>query len=195
MARSSYSHRQTIRYFASNHPLLQRMVRIFTRLCSNAASSSSTAAAEFLQRISTNGTFVQEQLLDPNQLQKLSLALHRPTMYKSLRIDSNPPPQGTPLPPGYHLAYFTPSGCEQDLGIDGTDRMVNPPHPFTRRMWAGGSMHWVRDNLLRVGERVRETTDIISASPKITRVGDEMIVVGVKKTYENDAGVALVDKR
>ncbi|OBT53573.1 hypothetical protein VE04_05982 [Pseudogymnoascus sp. 24MN13] len=96
------------------------MVRISMRLCSKAASSSAAAAAEFLQRTSKAGSFVQEQFLDPNQLQKLSLTLGRPTLYKSLRIDSKPPPQGTPLPPGYHLAYFTPSGCEQELGRDGT---------------------------------------------------------------------------
>lgn len=79
--------------------------------------------------------------------------------------------------------------------MDGTDRMVNPPYPFTRRMWAGGSLHWARDNLLRVGQTVKEKTDIISAVPKTTRVGEEMIVVGVKKTFENDAGLALVDNR
>ncbi|KFY72013.1 hypothetical protein V499_07825 [Pseudogymnoascus sp. VKM F-103] len=171
------------------------MVRISMRLCSKAASSSAAAAAEFLQRTSKAGSFVQEQFLDPNQLQKLSLTLGRPTLYKSLRIDSKPPPQGTPLPPGYHLAYFTPSGCEQELGLDGTDRTVNPPHPFTRRMWAGGSLHWVRDNLLKVGQTVRETTEVMSAIPKTTREGEEMIVVGVKKTFENDAGIALVDTR
>lgn len=171
------------------------MVRILKRLYSSAASLSSSAAAEFLQHASKNGPLVREQLLDPSQLQKLSLTLNRPALYRSLKIDLHTPPEGTPLPPGYHLAYFTPTGCEDDLGVDGTDRAVNPPHPFTRRMWGGGSLHWMGNNLLRVGQTVRETTKVISAEAKMTRAGDEMIVVGVEKSFENEAGVALVDKR
>ncbi|RFU32358.1 hypothetical protein B7463_g4000, partial [Scytalidium lignicola] len=171
------------------------MVRPSLRLSSSVSSSASKAATQFLERAAKNGVLVQEQLFDGNQLQKLSLALNRSLMYKSLNIYSRPPPNGTPLPPGYHLVYFTPNGCEQDLGIDGTDRTVNPPHPFTRRMWAGGSVQWARDNRLRIGQAVRETTEILSAQPKTTRGGEPMIVVDVKKTFENEKGLAVTENR
>lgn len=109
----------------------------------------------------------------------------------------NPPPEGVSVPPGYHLVYFTPSILEQNLGLDGTDRTVNPLSPFTRRMWAGGELTWSQDpnRYLRVGQEVQETTTIRSAEPKRLKTGEEMCVVGVVKTYENAAGVALVDKR
>lgn len=62
-------------------------------------------------------------------------------------------------------------------------------------------MRWPRDasgklNLLRVGQEVRETTKILSAEPKVVRkTGEEMVVVGVEKTFENEDGVAVVDQR
>lgn len=41
-----------------------------------------------------------------------------------------------------------------------------------------------------------ETTKLLSAEPKIIKkTGDEMIVVGVEKTFENENGVALIDRR
>lgn len=135
------------------------------------------------------------QLLDANQLQRLSLTLGRPNLYANLSIHETLPGNGTPLPPGYHLAYFTPAALPSELGRDGTDRAFNPEQPFMRRMWAGGEVQWSRDNVLRVGEVVTETTKLISAEPKVTRTGDEMIVVRVEKTFENASGVALVDRR
>ncbi|KAF3482914.1 uncharacterized protein GIQ15_02238 [Arthroderma uncinatum] len=69
-------------------------------------------------------------------------------------------------------------------------------------MWAGGEMLWPRGggserpNLLRVGQTVTETTRLLSAEPKIIRkTSEEMVVVGVEKTFENEDGVALIDKR
>jgi hydroxyacyl-ACP dehydratase HTD2-like protein with hotdog domain len=86
---------------------------------------------------------------------------------------------------------------EEALGRDGTDTTFNPPSPFTRRMWAGGELEWLGgdNNKLRVGQQVTETTKLISAVGKKTRAGEEMIVVGVEKAFENEDGVALIDKR
>jgi len=42
---------------------------------------------------------------------------------------------------------------------------------------------------------VTETTKLVSAVGKMTRAGEEMVVVGVEKSYENEQGVALIDKR
>jgi hydroxyacyl-ACP dehydratase HTD2-like protein with hotdog domain len=64
-------------------------------------------------------------------------------------------------------------------------------------MWAGGELEWVAgaNNGLKVGQRVTETTKLISSVGKKTRAGEEMVVVGVEKEYDNGEGVALIDRR
>ena len=156
---------------------------------------SHEVASEFLSRSHQRGPLVQKQTLDGNQLQRLGQSLGRKELFQGVPVAGKPPANGTALPPGYHLVYFTPSAFESELGKDGSDRTFNPPPPFTRRMWAGGDMVWSRDNLLRVGEVVTETTTVVKAEPKRTRDGADMIVVGVEKRFENEAGTALLDKR
>ena len=56
--------------------------------------------------------------------------------------------------------------------------------------WVGGDA-----NRLKVGQQVQETTKLISAVGKRTKAGEEMVVVGVEKTYENEIGIALIDRR
>ncbi|KAL1966394.1 hypothetical protein VTN77DRAFT_4536 [Rasamsonia byssochlamydoides] len=192
----------------SKRPALARLVA-FQRVCTFSTSSYNTSSASsiasaFLSRFQSQGPQVRTQILDANQLQLLSLTLDRPTLYPGtadLSRNAPAPATGTPIPPGYHLVYFTPAFLEHDLGADGTDTSYNPDAPFTRRMWAGGEVRWPRDsngklNLLRVGQEVRETTRVLSAEPKVVRkTGEEMIVVGVEKTFENEEGVAVVDRR
>src|SRR4051812_43056863 len=100
------------------------------------ASNATLVAAQFLSRAQSLPPLIQTQLLDANQIQRLSATLSRPELSKAL------PSNGTPLPACYHLAYFTPSQIEEELGRDGTDTTFNPPRPFTRRMWAGGELDW-----------------------------------------------------
>ncbi|EFQ99992.1 hypothetical protein MGYG_03000 [Nannizzia gypsea CBS 118893] len=175
--------------------------------------SASDIAGKFLAKFQSIGPQKRKQVLDANQLQLLSLTLNKNHLYPGYPPLSVPPSQaasqclsapivGTPIPPGYHLVYFTPQFLEEHLGPDGTDISYNPDPPFTRRMWAGGEMIWPRSkgdgrpNLLRVGQEATETTRLLSAEPKIIKkTGDEMIVVGVEKVFENENGVALVDKR
>jgi hydroxyacyl-ACP dehydratase HTD2-like protein with hotdog domain len=164
--------------------------RLFTTSSRN-ASSASDACSELLSRFHNAPVSTRTQLLDGNQLRLLAITLNRtPTSFQAF-------PNGTPIPPGHHLVYFTPPITESELGLDGTDRTVNPLSPFSRRMWAGGELSWSQDEhaQLRVGQEVRETTKLISAEPKKLKSGGEMLVVGVEKTFENDKGVALVDKR
>ncbi|KAF1923439.1 uncharacterized protein M421DRAFT_425812 [Didymella exigua CBS 183.55] len=165
--------------------------RLFTTTTHRRASAAEASEEIFKRFGNGKPVSIRKQILDANQLQLLSITLNRtPT-------SNNPPPEGTPVPPGYHLAYFTPSIIESELGLDGTDRTVNPLSPYTRRMWAGGELTWAQDanELLRVGQEVRETTKLLSAEPKKLKSGGEMLVVGVEKTFENDRGIALVDKR
>ena len=140
-------------------------------------------------------TIRRRQLLDPNQLQRLSLTLGRSNLYSDHPIHEKVSSISAPLPPGYHLAYFTPAALPHELGRDGTDLIFSPDRPFTRRMWAGGELRWMNNNPLRVGDIAKETTKLLSAEPKVTRAGEEMIVVGVEKTFENSHGVALIDRR
>lgn len=141
------------------------------------------------------------QTLDGHQLQKLSLTLHRPHLHPGLDISSAPPRRGTPLPPGYHLAYFSPAAAEADLGPDGTDRTFNAPAPFTRRMWAGGSMRWAAAAVvppLRVGDDVEERTRLVAATAKRShRDGAEMVLVEVEKEFWGPGAPApaVVDRR
>ncbi|KAM6481711.1 hypothetical protein HDV62DRAFT_380682 [Trichoderma sp. SZMC 28011] len=104
-------------------------------------------------------------------------------------------PTGTPIPPAYHLVYFTPDDLEAELGADGSDRTFNAPAPFTRRMWAGGQMKFERENPLRVGEEVEEHTKLISAVAKTSRSAGEMVLVEVEKKMYGSQGLALVDTR
>ncbi|EEP77433.1 conserved hypothetical protein [Uncinocarpus reesii 1704] len=175
----------------------------FSSSMATSTTSASTIASSFLAKCRSIGPQTRTQILDANQLQLFSLALHRNNIYSNTPALSNaaPPPGGTPIPPGYHLIYFTPAFLESELGVDGTDASYNPDAPFTRRMWAGGEVQWPRTkegklNLLRVGQEVRETTTFLSAEPKVIRkTGEEMIVVGLEKVFENEDGVAVVDRR
>ncbi|CAG7924562.1 unnamed protein product [Penicillium olsonii] len=166
-------------------------------------TDATSVAASFLSRFQSLGPQIRTQTIDANQLQLLSLTLDRPTLFPGTPSLSNgsPPQPATPVPPGYHLAYFTPAFMESELGADGTDASYNPATPFTRRMWAGGEVLWPRGadgkpNLLRVGQNVQETTRVLSAEAKVVKkTGEDMIVVGVEKEFANDHGVSIVDRR
>ncbi|KAF7526698.1 hypothetical protein G7054_g10666 [Neopestalotiopsis clavispora] len=169
----------------SHHGVLRRCI----------ATSASEAASRMTDTFA-NKVFTTRQLLDANQLQKLSLTLGRRELYPGLDVSAEPPPADTPVPPGYHLVYFTPGGLESELGPDGTDRTFNSPAPFTRRMWAGGKMTWPAGPAqLRVGEVAEERTKLLSAVPKKSRDGGEMVLVQVEKEFWGKDGLALTDQR
>ncbi|KAK6837868.1 hypothetical protein PG987_006149 [Apiospora arundinis] len=158
-------------------------------------TTSSRDAADQMMRTFANRVTTRRQVLNGNQLQKLSLTLGRPHLYPGLDVTESPPPEGTPLPPGYHLVYFTPGGLESELGSDGTDKTFNAPSPFTRRMWAGGRMSWKTPAQLLVGKQAEERTRLLSATPKKSRDGGEMVLVEVEKEFWGPDGLALVDQR
>ncbi|KAJ6122747.1 hypothetical protein N7512_005212 [Penicillium capsulatum] len=182
-----------------------RLSRSFTTSrCYRADPPAADVAAAFLSRFQSLGPQTRTQHLDANQLQLLTLTLNRPSLFSgspSLSNSPTAPPAGTPVPPGYHLVYFTPAFLESELGADGTDASYNPESPFTRRMWAGGEVLWPRapdgkPNPLRVGQQVSETTRVLSAAPKVVKkTGEDMIVVGVEKEFANEHGVSIVDRR
>ncbi|GLA56640.1 hypothetical protein AtubIFM56815_007455 [Aspergillus tubingensis] len=197
--------RHSTRSLLRPQSLPPQLTRAFSnRPALRTSASASTIATTFLTRFQSLGPQARTQTLDANQLQLLSLTLNRPSLFPKSPSLSNTPtslPTGTPLPAGYHLVYFTPAFLENELGADGTDTSYNPASPFTRRMWAGGEVHWPRGkdgkpNYLRVGQEVQETTRVLSAEPKVVRkTGEEMIVVGVEKEFRNEDGVAVLDRR
>ena len=160
-----------------------------------------------MSKFSKGQTFVRRQLLDANQLRLFSLMLHRPQLWpeeQSKSLEEEEPKDGTPLPPGYHLAYFTPAQLQGRLGQDGTDASVNPNRPFTRRMWAGGSIHWPNSSrkessthVLRVADTVTEVTKVLSCEPKtIKKTGESMLVVGVEKEFRDSKdNLCVLDRR
>lgn len=188
-----------------------RSPRIFTPIASSLAPSPSSSrpsstltakdAASHLLETLGNTVSIRRQLIDANQLQKLALTLGRPVLPGGVDVSELAPPEGTPLPPGYHLVYFTPNGVEADLGSDGTDKSYNAPVPFTRRMWAGGRMKWptteaaTARNELRVGDEAEEHTRLLSATPKASRSAGEMVLVEVEKEIWTPRGLAIVDRR
>lgn len=185
-------------------PLIARRLnatRRFTVSRFHAAPPAATVANSFLSRYQSLGPQTRTQTLDANQLQLLGLTLNHPSLFPNSPSLSNTPPVDTPVPPGYHLVYFTPAFLESELGADGTDASYNPEAPFTRRMWAGGEVLWPRGadgkaNPLRVGQRVSETTRVLSAEAKVVKkTGEDMIVVGVEKEFTNEQGVSIVDRR
>ncbi|MDI1488236.1 MAG: hypothetical protein OHK93_007510 [Ramalina farinacea] len=190
------------------------MTSLLRRRCYSSATSAcrsvaDTLCADLLCNAKQAPPQIRAQALDPDQLHRLSRTLKRPSLYSDLPLEEQVPANqlsgrpvvdyGTPLPPGYHLAYFTPTSHNNELGPDGTDLAFSPPAPFTRRMWAGGRIEWRKDHPLRVGTSLAtETSSLVSAVVKRNRVGEEMIIVSVEKEYRNGPGegeVSLVDRR
>ncbi|KAG8412259.1 hypothetical protein J3458_014445 [Metarhizium acridum] len=174
-------------------PSALRRITPSTRAYTTLSPTSASAAAAHLLETFHNKTLIQHQVLDANQLQKLSLTLNRPTIHAQ-NILTSPPAPGTPIPPGHHLVYFTPGGLESALGPDGTDRTFNAPSPFTRRMWAGGCMSWTASPL-RVGDLVSEHTRLLGAAAKRSKSGGEMVLVEVEKELRGPRGAGVVDRR
>ena len=110
-------------------------------------------------------------------------------------MTKGPPAPGTPIPPGYHLVYFTPSDLESELGPDGTDQTFTPPAPFSRRMWSGGLVRWNPENPLRVGDLVTEETRLLGVTAKTDRKGNPMLLARVGKLFHNEKGFAVEEER
>lgn len=179
-------------------PLVQRRAFSSSQHHHASGATASEAASRMLDTFA-GAVSIRRQVLDANQVQKLALTLGRPTL-GATDISTEAPRVGTPIPAGYHLVYFTPGGLESELSADGTDRTFNAPQPFTRRMWAGGHMSWPdatasEHATLRVGDEVEERTRLVSATPKKSRGGGEMVLVEVEKELCAPRGHTVVDRR
>ena len=170
------------------------------RLSSTDSRDPQVISDAFLAKFANGKPFVATQLLDTNQMRLFSLTLDRPYLHNAAAgpsLEHDAPKEGTPIPPFYHYPYFTPAQLPGILGTDGTDASFNPEAPFTRRMWAGGTVVWSgapKQNYLRVGDTVTETTKVLSCEPKtIKKTGESMLVVGIVKEFHDSKGNLCVE--
>ncbi|EKM55614.1 uncharacterized protein PHACADRAFT_256349 [Phanerochaete carnosa HHB-10118-sp] len=105
------------------------------------------------------------------------------------------PAIGSPLGYGHHLAFFHPRNPENTLRWDGTDVDFCPPEPFTRRMWAGGKIHWKAP--LHVGEKVTAYSEMRDVQKKGFERGSPMVFVKQQIEYKRDGSddVAIEEER
>ncbi|KGB80301.1 hypothetical protein I307_05788 [Cryptococcus deuterogattii 99/473] len=106
-------------------------------------------------------------------------------------------PTGTHLCPGHHLIFFRPKPMLRDLGPDGSSVELNAPPPFTRRMWAGGSMIWSETNSLQVGSPVTQALNIPRVEHKKGMIfvhQQRVLYPGIQETASAD-GWALKETR
>lgn len=105
----------------------------------------------------------------------------------TLDEESVRPSQGTALPPLWHWLYFLPIHKQSELGPDGHALRGGflPPVTRPRRMWAGGQFKFYSP--LRIGDRVKRRSTIVSISEKIGRSGGLTFVKVRHDIFCNDA--------
>jgi len=104
------------------------------------------------------------------------------------------PREGDPVPPGFHWTLFPPLARQSELGPDGHPRRGGflPPVPLPRRMWAGSRIEY--PGLLRVGEKVEQTSVIEKVEHKSGRAG-ALVFVTVRHTVSGAGGPAVVEEQ
>jgi hydroxyacyl-ACP dehydratase HTD2-like protein with hotdog domain len=121
----------------------------------------------------------------PSHLLDVSLQDLLPTIYPVGKTFGDH--AGTPLPQGHHMVYFRPAVPHHQLLPDGCDTLHSPssPTPFTRRMWAGGSVSFdpsANGKLLLDCQRAACVEGIRDVSIK-GRAGEEKIFVHIERRY------------
>jgi len=141
----------------------------------------------------------------PSHLLNFSLAehipgeVHHPAEFRNLLpggpIQTRPhfraPISGKPLPLGHHLVYFGPQSFSSELMPDGTVSDHCPGEPFTRRMWAGGSVRFAKgaDGKTEGGPttldgRLAVCVEEVVGDPVIKGVeGQEKVFVQISRKY------------
>jgi 3-methylfumaryl-CoA hydratase len=102
----------------------------------------------------------------------------------------------TVLPPLWHWLYFLPQHQQSEIAADGHPKRGGflPPVALPRRMWAGGRLHWLPENPLRVGDSVQRISRIEQVSHKVGRTG-ELLFVQVRHEVRNGKGLALTEEQ
>ena len=102
--------------------------------------------------------------------------------------------QGSPVPHGWHWLFFLEAKPASELGVDGHPKRGGflPPVPLPRRMWAGGSIEFIRP--LAIGEVLTRESEIVSVEPKSGRSGT-LVFVTVRQTVQAGGTAAIVEEQ
>ena len=136
-------------------------------------------------------------LTDSLSIEHLSdLYITLPTRDGSRKPYQEPQP-GTPLPFGHHLAFFHTRKPERLLRHDGTDEVISPPPPFSKRMWAGGTITWDTTNPLIIGKTTKSVSTVSSTKKKGFEDGSPMVFVtqNIQFTQEGKQTPSVVEER
>ena len=97
-------------------------------------------------------------------------------MLATLDRDPSALADGDPLPPLFHWMYCRELAPGSQLDVDGHQKRGDflPALPFSRRMWAGGRLAF--EGTVRVGDRLRRRSTVVSVTPKTGRSGPLVLV-------------------
>ena len=101
---------------------------------------------------------------------------------------------GDVLPPLWHWFGFPPTATMEELGEDGHPRVGDfmPPVRLKRRMWAGGSLEFIKT--LHVGEALTRRTQIADIVEK-TGAGGDMVIVNLDHQIHGEEGLAILERQ
>jgi len=111
----------------------------------------------------------------------------------TLDYEAAEPAPGDAVPPGWHWLNFLEAKRAGELGHDGHPRRGGflPPVALPRRMWAGGRIEFRQP--LRIGDRVRRDSTLLSVEHKQGRSGD-LVFVTVRHEVSANGTVALSEE-
>ncbi len=123
------------------------------------------------------------------------LATAWPAAAMSATLDRHDAPlnEGDAIPEGWHWLYFLETAPASELAHDGHPKRGGflPPVTLPRRMWAGGRLDFRRP--IRIGERLRRDSEIISVEPKSGKSGS-LVFVTVRHTVSAASDIAVVEE-
>ena len=98
------------------------------------------------------------------------------------------------MPELWHWLYFLPTVPLAEVGPDGHPKRGGflPPVELDRRMWAGGRLTF--HGQLRVGDAVRQRSEILKVSEKDGRAG-RMVFVTVRHETGSERGLAIEEEQ
>ena len=122
--------------------------------------------------------------IHPPHVRAFSATLNRP-------LAAEP---GDLLPELWHWLYFLPTVTMSEIGPDGHPKRGGflPPVELDRRMWAGGRLEFLAP--LRVGDAVRQRSEILKVGEKEGRAG-RMVFVTVRHETSSERGLAIAEEQ
>jgi hydroxyacyl-ACP dehydratase HTD2-like protein with hotdog domain len=163
--------------------------KLYARRCYSSTAASSLNINALDSWIALEKSLLLNDTLAPDHLADLYITL--PTRDGTRGKPFPPPSKGLKLGYGHHLVFFHPRNPELALRPDGTDADFCPPEPFTRRMWAGGSMTW--NSPLTVGETVESISKVSSVEKKGFEKGTPMVFVNQTIEYYRQLGKGIAN--